>query len=62
MDEQAFQASANAVQPEMVLESYQGGEVTHFLGLGNAKRKRTGKSGFIGVFEGFGGEDGKRGF
>jgi hypothetical protein len=38
-----------------------GGQVTHSLGLGNAKRKRMEKCGFIGVFEGFGGEDGKRG-
>jgi hypothetical protein len=34
--------------------------VTHFSGIGNAKRKRTEKSGFIGGFEGFGGDEGKR--
>jgi hypothetical protein len=86
MDEQACQASANAVQPEMVLEPYQmiiqmdawnirerdgwgqterlrrvgGGQVTHFMSIGNAKRKRTEKCGFIGGFEGFGGDEGKR--
>jgi hypothetical protein len=32
------------------------------MSIGNAKKKRTEKCGFIGVFEGFGGVDGKRGF
>jgi hypothetical protein len=36
------------------------GEHTHFLGIGNAKRKRTEKCRFIGLFEGFGGDEGKR--
>jgi hypothetical protein len=44
------------------LRRHGGGEVTHFLGIGNAKKKRTEKCGYIGVFEGFGGVDGKRGF
>jgi hypothetical protein len=36
------------------------GQATHFLSIGNAKRKRREKGGFIGVFEGFLAWDGKR--
>jgi hypothetical protein len=48
---------------DLTAESAKNSEIkrhTHFSTIGNAKRKRTQKCGFTGVFERFGGDDGKR--